>query len=75
MSKYDWHDLSKNPNDLPKIDEKVLACGVHHGYEVIAFRGARTLNLNNKVISMWDWKKNTMKEIIAWKYIEPFGGK
>jgi len=68
QQKYRWHDLMKDPNDLPKKGETVLVCGVHHGYEVGTFNGSHEYNGK----SVWEWKKHTVKTVIAWREIEPF---
>ena len=71
--KYKWHDLRKNPNDVPKIGEKVLTAGLKKGFEVQIFRGHHIFtNGKGEVDWSWKWKKNTVKTPMAWKYIEPF---
>lgn len=68
QDKYHWHDLLKDPNDLPNIGEKVLcATGNKGGREVQIYRGS---HLNSRNESVWKWKHNTHKLPIAWKYIE-----
>ena len=66
VDKYRWHDLRKDPDDLPPIDERV---------ELI-------FNVNNKNINQFgllntnkEWAVNgfiTQLSVIAWRYIEPF---
>lgn len=60
--KYRWHDLRKDPNDLPEhdLDDCVVA---------VNSNGFIRLNIRSE----W-YVKNYMKErnVIAWRYIEPF---
>lgn len=71
--KYAWHDLRKNPNDVPEIGEKVLTTGKNHGYEVQIFHKHHVYtDSEGKVSWSWKWKHNTVKSPIAWKHIQPF---
>ena len=62
--KYRWHDLRKNPEDLPEKTDPVLICDwvkcdeSHIGYEL-------------GVYSVFGWMKQTNHKILAWRYIEP----
>ena len=66
--KYRWHDLRKNPDDLPEADE--YGCSEY----VLVMIGTPEWNYCE-----WAYYKHNHKEwstyeqnIIAWRYIEPF---
>ena len=68
--KYRWHDLRKNPKDLPK-EMPVIAWydNTNNGAE---YKGAAIAE------TIWrDFWRDLLEEdignVIAWKYIEPFG--
>lgn len=61
---YSWHDLRKNPNDIPNHSNDVLTIYVHNGTEDYQY-----------CIEPYDeeaWKKDEWYETIAWREIEPF---
>ena len=68
--KYAWHDLRKNPEDLPPIAETVIAwfergdvCAVvryHDGYAYNEAYALRAMQIEHQ------------SEIVAWKFPEPF---
>ena len=66
--KYRWHDLRKNPNDLPEADE--YGCSEY----VLAMTGTPEwdnhewayYNHNTKMWSTYG------QNVFAWRYIEPF---
>lgn len=64
--KYRWHDLRKNPDDLP--DEDI--------YPVLVLDGDRKCLAFISPIGgcMWvDYSTdNDLENVVAWKYIEPF---
>lgn len=67
INKYKWHDLRKNPYDLPKYK------GVSKPYEVIYDKNSGASCLHG---FEW-WKDNeywwtTSWDVIAWREIEPF---
>lgn len=73
--KYRWHDLRKNPNDLPKDAEYVLVCwrGIKQNWYDVMF-----WDDDKKVFSLYgdhpvtsDERPVTFGDVIAWKYIEP----
>ena len=60
--KYRWHDLRKDPKDLPEDDRKV---------ECITLTKSRK---SNHVFGYFDrrWVCGMCSNVIAWKEIEPF---
>lgn len=69
--KYRWHDLRKNPDDLPEDFHIVLIC--LKGYEG-DFHGIN-IAIHNKFTHSWGaTNKLSYKddEVIAWREIEPF---
>ena len=70
--KYRWHDLRKNPDDLPEADE--YGCSEY----VLIMIGTPEwdnhewayYNYNTKGWSTPFYEQN----VFAWRYIEPFGG-
>lgn len=69
---YVWHDLRKNPNDLPKDLENVLIC--IKGLE--RYKAGVTAAVHNKRAGLWGNGSCSYKdrEVVAWKYIDPFEG-
>lgn len=77
--KYKWHDLRKNPDDLPEAG-KIIAAKEEIDGEY--FCGKTIKRYENVAIELVLYSKNdyysynteTIKgsEIIAWKYIDPF---
>ena len=66
--KYKWHDLRKNPDDLPKADEYgkseyvLVRLGTPEWYSC----EWAYYNHNAKVWSLYE------QNVFAWRYIEPF---
>lgn len=60
-NKYKWHDLRKNPDDLPKRNKDVLVC-----FEDLWAEEQYT----TCYYGSWFWDNHT---VIAWKEIESFG--
>ena len=66
--KYRWHDLRKNPNDLPEADE--YGCSEY----VLVMTGTPEwdnhewayYNHNTRMWSIYE------QDVFAWRYIEPF---
>ena len=66
--KYRWHDLRKNPDDLPEADE--YGCSEY----VLAMTGTPEwdnhewayYNHNTRMLSTYG------QDVFAWRYIEPF---
>lgn len=66
VDKYRWHNLLKDPNDLPPIDERVELIFNVDNQNINQFG---LLNVNK------EWAVNgfiTHLSVIAWRYIEPF---
>lgn len=64
--KYRWHDLRKNPEDLPKDEELCLVVDEFENYNIAFLSAHRTSNV-------WSPHRNiAIRQPIAWKYIEPF---
>lgn len=65
---YEWHDLRKNPDDVPTEDGYYL---VMHDYlvcQVVEWAdGWNCFRIGNEL-----YKENEMHNVIAWKAIEPF---
>lgn len=62
----EWHDLRKNPKDLPESGKRVLACMVEFyapRYRTVFYEG-----------ECWDdgLTDYFVDEVIAWREIEPF---
>lgn len=69
QEKYRWHDLRKDPNDLPNESLGCLVCMSKNGYSPHWFASY------NKERECWldgiDWGRK-LDKVIAWKYIEHF---
>lgn len=64
--KYRWHDLRKNPNDLPKDEELCLVVDEFKNYNIAFLSAHRTSNT-------WSPHRNiAIRQPIAWKEIELF---
>lgn len=69
--KYKWHDLRKNPDDLPPVGHDVLVC--------VSNKTGKTYN-RTWLLDSSTWRHATSKKqrsyvkgsVIAWKEIEPF---
>ena len=74
--KYRWHDLRKNPDDLPKTAEHVLVCwrGIKQDWYDVMFWDSdrKVFSLYGDHPVMSDERPVTFGDVIAWKYIEPF---
>ena len=59
--KYKWHDLRKNPDDLPEDNKLIVICSVS------SITGSKAYDAIN-------WKKNfkPLKNEISWAYFDPF---
>lgn len=66
QEKYRWHDLRKNPNDLPKDD------GLYVVYENVYARGYCDDNHYDCVKQVKAWSNGILHTPIAWKRIEEF---
>lgn len=60
--KYRWHDLRKNPDDMPEIGLPVIVCDIQKRVCI------RTL-VSKRERYRWSQDKY---DVIAWRYIEPF---
>lgn len=69
--KYRWHDLRKNPDDLPQLLQEVLVC-TKDSYGNIEYSiGCKVDQVPREghiVVNGW----SCLGIPIAWKYIEPF---
>ena len=69
VDKYRWHDLRKNPDDLPEEYED----GISDNVLVITKYGDFSVAYIDLTLIEWCVDEYTAAEdIIAWKYIEPF---
>lgn len=66
QDKYKWHDLRKNPDDLPKDD------GLYVVYENVYSWGYCDYNTYECVKEVKQWSDGKLHKPIAWKYIEEF---
>lgn len=66
QEKYRWHDLRKNPNDLPKED------GLYVVYENVYSWGYCDYNTYECVKEVKQWSDGKLHKPLAWKYIEEF---
>lgn len=68
--KYRWHDLQKDPDDLPTKDEPVIVfCWNDHGTGQYTYKITRK---NDLILYRWKYPYPFRLKAIAWKYIEPF---
>lgn len=66
--KYKWHDLRKNPEDLPDIECVLIAIEYPGRY-----RNYQTHEVATYSHDKWDTYLNPIKgEVVAWREIEPF---
>lgn len=77
--KYAWHDLRKNPDDLPDVNSFVLCewvGGSHNWHDVFIFDNdprPHFRNTHGNMISIIGDEKFTFEgQVIAWREIEPF---
>lgn len=70
IERYRWHDLRKNPNDLPNDFHTVLIC--LKGFEGKA--AGVSMALHNSIQKGWGTESASFEdyEVIAWREIEPF---
>ena len=68
--KYRWHDLRKDPDDLPEDNHNVLIC--LEGFE--GYPVGVDVAIHNKFAHKWGTSLMSYKddEVIAWREIEPF---
>lgn len=68
--KYHWHDLRKDPNDLPPDYYTVEIC--IKGFE--GYAAGISLAMHNTKSKIWGTESWQYKdcEVIAWRYREPF---
>lgn len=66
FDKYRWHDLRKNPNDLPALGKKVV--GYFENY------GTWTIGIVHRHENGWRVEEFWLEgwELLAWKEVEPF---
>ena len=78
--KYRWHDLRKNPDDLPVKAEYVEVITDEHDDTPLSIQyddaimqfGERRISLGYVDSVFIEWDAERRGEIIAWRYIEPF---
>lgn len=74
LTKYEWHDLRKDPNDLPEYCEMVCCALQYADGDILTTAKEYHGNSNTfggyHVIGYYD--SRVMTEVIAWKYLEPF---
>ena len=66
LEKYKWHDLRKNPNDLPNVETRV---------EIVLDLIRSKVNNFGTLVKYGKWAVNgfiTPLDVIAWREIEPF---
>lgn len=66
QEKYRWHDLRKDQEDLPNVDERV---------EIVLDCAGRKVNNFATRLKTNGWAVNgfvTSLDVVAWRYIEPF---
>lgn len=69
LIKYQWHDLRKNPEDLPEEGKDVITCYFYEKrhkfyYEVDTLYWGQWKQSVDYDMDYW--------KVIAWKYIDPF---
>ena len=78
--KYRWHDLRKNPDDLPVKAEYVevitdehddIPLSIQYDDAIMQF-GERRISLGYVDSVFIEWDAERRGKIIAWRYIEPF---
>lgn len=67
--KYSWHDLRKNPEDLPKVEKQYLVAWQDGTYDFLWFAYVDGYGYDWQVAYFPD-----VSSIIGWKEIEPFEG-
>lgn len=69
--KYRWHDLRKNPDDLPTISSGgYIVCIQHKGDYMKFYRQAGFIC--NCFFKAYEDVTKTIIDVIAWRKIEPF---
>lgn len=65
---YEWHDLRKNPDDVPTEDGNYLVRHRHGALQVVEWAdGWNCFRIGDAL-----YKDNEMHNVTAWKAIEPF---
>lgn len=68
--KYRWHDLRKNPEDLPPIGYRILFCTNDCSYWTGLYDGTDYRNDDHEgYVTQFIYSPS---EVIAWREIEPF---
>ena len=68
--KYRWHDLRKNPDDLPDKDGIYMVCIIYPAEEKAV--GAAFYGIMYGYKSGWNMLMPNDGNVIAWREIEPF---
>lgn len=70
-ARQEWHDLRKNPDDLPKEQELVLMC-IFEDY----YNAKEVDYCTGYYLGEWNFQEYggliPINGVIAWKYIDPF---
>lgn len=69
-NRYRWHDLRKDPKDLPDKDGMYLVCIIYHSEEKAV--GVSFYGIMYGYKSEWNMLMPNDGKVIAWKEIEPF---
>lgn len=82
QAKYNWHDLTKDSNDLPKENGYVMAMfkGETKPYVIYCLNGEFGEHVDfvhfelegNPVETYFEFYDPDVDEVLAWKYIEEF---
>lgn len=76
LKKYAWHDLRKNPEDLPKEGQRILFYTIPFDdeYELRTWTGMYSCNdfCNDDYEACVTNGSYGVEEVIAWREIEPF---
>lgn len=68
--KYRWHDLRKNPDDLPENGCEVIYCMIRYGFEIYGM-----CEFYDGFNCLKNYRKNELKVIDGWRYIAPMEDK
>ena len=73
MKKYRWHDLRKNPEDLPKEGKQVYVYGINYHHAIAKYDSFRVDGGYKKTWALFDAFNiiHELNNVIAWREIEP----
>lgn len=72
--KYRWHDLRKNPDDMPEEDVKVLTVHRYHHFSIGEDANEYEIGHRYRDTFFFSGGEGVNSKVLAWKYIEPFEG-